>query len=80
MRELTSEQANLLQLIGSTEESPRPDRPGASPDDVADHELLDAYSRAVIDVVDKVAPAVIGVQDSEPTSACYGHSSGPPNE
>jgi hypothetical protein len=42
------------------------DRPAVPSEDQA---LLDAYSRAVIDVVDRVGPAVVGLAD-----ACRGKS------
>src|SRR5262245_42434289 len=32
------------------------------PDDLSDHELLDAYSRAVIGAVEIVSPAVVGIE------------------
>src|ERR1700752_2126922 len=34
-----------------------------------DHELLDAYSRAVIHAVDRVAPAVVSINVSAPGTA-----------
>ena len=46
--------------LGS-EEGPRQDS-GGTPAHDSNAELLDAYSRAVVAVVEKVGPAVVGVQ------------------
>jgi S1-C subfamily serine protease len=46
----------------SADTEPDSARSSASPPVVEDLELLDAYSRAVIGVVDKVSPAVLGVR------------------
>ena len=45
-------------LAGAARNRPPPEIPGVPADDQA---LLDAYSRAVIDVVDRVGPAVVGL-------------------
>ena len=53
--------ANILGFLGSAQ----PRNNGAAPSPGAtgtDEELLDSYSRAVVDVVDAVAPAVVHVE------------------
>lgn len=51
-----------LQLIKSQENVPVPPNGGQSaPREAADLELLDAYSRAIVQVVDEVGPAVVGI-------------------
>lgn len=73
---LTAEQQRLLELINSgtrsDDDTPRAS-PAGSPDRVADRALLDAYSQAVVGVVQTLLPAVIGVS-SEPGES--GGSSG----
>ena len=62
------------ELDGSGMERERPRR--EAPDDAA---LLDAYSRAVVDVVERVSPAVIGVawkEDGDPRRGRGGQGSG----
>jgi S1-C subfamily serine protease len=46
-----------------------PGRCEVGPGEASDVELLDAYSRAVIKVVDAVGPAVVGISVGQPTSA-----------
>jgi S1-C subfamily serine protease len=64
----TAEQQRLLELINSgtqsDDDTPRATRSGG-PDHVGDRALLDAYSQAVVGVVQTLLPAVIGVS-SEP--------------
>jgi S1-C subfamily serine protease len=51
-----------LRLIGGREyEAPGPERCEVKAIETSDVELLDAYSRAVIKVVDAVGPAVVGI-------------------
>jgi len=55
--------ARLLQYIqNGAQDDPAQSTPPVSPSRADDADLLDAYSRAVIGVVERVAPAVIGVQ------------------
>ena len=68
MRLASGEKASLLKLVQSGSVPPD-DRggPGNQPrqDRLADADLLDAYSQAVIRVVEAVSPAVIGLAGSE---------------
>ncbi len=64
---ISPQQHNLLKLIQAPHDGqPQPDGARRSgDDDNPDANLLDAYSRAVIQVVDDVSPAVIGVTAEE---------------
>jgi S1-C subfamily serine protease len=70
-----------LALISAAQRGPAPDAPAAetSPAD-RDPALLDAYSRAVVDVVRSAGPAVVGVRpgDRQPGGEFtpHGHGSG----
>ncbi|MEN6498046.1 MAG: trypsin-like peptidase domain-containing protein [Thermoguttaceae bacterium] len=57
------EQQRLWQLIQADSEGPGPSpvSGGARPSETPEADLLDAYSQAVVHVVETVAPAVIGV-------------------
>ena len=68
MKHSIGDKASLLKLVQSG--APPPDdnaRPGNQPgrDQLTDADLLDAYSQAVIRVVEAVSPAVIGLAASE---------------
>jgi S1-C subfamily serine protease len=68
---------HLLRLINS--DSPPTPRAGPSSGPnppPADHEILDAYSRAVVDVVERIGPAVIGVSGTERGPGPQGSGSG----
>ena len=57
---------NVLGFLGSgLDSAAEPNRVGSSPvSGIGDEQLLDSYSRAVIDAVDAVAPAVVHVEVS----------------
>lgn len=52
---------NLLPLLGQPGELPRTARGGLDPAGPTDGELLDAYSQAVVNVVEEVGPTVVAV-------------------
>jgi S1-C subfamily serine protease len=53
--------SSLFRLLNDHPEASQPSTP-AQPPPVADSELLDAYSRAVIGVVETAGPAVVGIE------------------
>jgi S1-C subfamily serine protease len=67
----------VLPVSGATWRQRQPDRPDLRAIPPDDQELLDAYSRAVIDVVDRVGPAVVGLAvRAEPAQRHAGSASG----
>jgi S1-C subfamily serine protease len=65
----------LLRLV-NTEGTSSPQEPRPAQPPSPDHEILDAYSRAVVDVVERTGPAVIGVQGAHPGEGPQGSGSG----
>jgi S1-C subfamily serine protease len=60
--------------LGGGTPAAEPSPPSAAP--AEDQALLDAYSRAVIDVVDRVSPAVVGLAVRAPNASGDGRRSG----
>jgi S1-C subfamily serine protease len=59
---MKEDNTNTMRLISLPSYSPRYDAGGAPATGDGDRDLLDAYSRAVVNVVDRVGPAVLSIQ------------------
>src|SRR5262245_47641685 len=57
-----------------------PPAPASDGQAVSDEELLDAYSRAVVGVVEKVGPAVVSIRVKKKRPSGHGRNGGQPRD